>query len=684
MNSKKLVRRGRIDRTTREIIMKSFIISIITVIITSMTVLAQYDEPMKGSEWCSLRKRHLPAVQVPRGPHSPQHSYDILSYTLNLDLYNNFISPFPKSYIASNIVHFRVDTTLNTIKLNAVNTSLDIDSVTLAGLSFAHIHDTLTIVLDRTYYPGEEAEVEIYYHHKNVSDDAVYVSNGFFFTDTEPQGARKWFPCWDHPSDKATLDLTARTPVNVRLGSNGRLADSLNTGEEIYYHWISRDPIATYLDVISAKVNYQLDILYWPLPSNPDSIVPIRFYYNLGENPEPAENIIMDMTDFYSQLFGLYPFEKGGFAALNNQFIWGGMENQTLINICPNCWGYESLIAHEYSHQWFGDMITCGTWADLWLNEGFATYIEALWIEHLNGYNAYKNEIDSDASSYLDSNPGWPISDPAWAFNPPDNDILFNYAITYLKGACVLHMFRYVLGDDMFFNVLHEYAADTVNFKYKTAVTQDFVAKVNEVTNDDYSWFFNEWIYQPDHPIYQNTYNFQDEGGGSWQVNFRARQVQTTAPFFKMPLEIKIIFTDQSDTVLRVMNDSNLQWFSFTFNKQPGQLIFDPDNEIVLKVSSTVMGEGDQNKADPFMVWQNSPNPFSQTTTIDYQLPVKEHVVITLFDISGKTMSVLCDEDQDRGRHTIVFHDDELAPGMYYCRVSAGNASRTLKMVVIK
>ena len=84
----------------------------------------------------------------------------------------------------------------------------------------------------------------------------------------------------------------------------------------------------------------------------------------------------------YSELFGEHPFEKNGFATLNNQFVWGGMENQTLTSLCPNCWD-EGLISHEFAHQWFGDMITCATWADIWLNEGFATYTEALWLEHL-------------------------------------------------------------------------------------------------------------------------------------------------------------------------------------------------------------------------------------------------------------------------------------------------------------
>ena len=111
--------------------------------------------------------------------------------------------------------------------------------------------------------------MKIYYRHNNVSDNAFYAGNGLVFTDCEPEGARKWFPCWDKPSDKATVELRAKTPAVVKLGSNGRLADSITIGDTTYYHWVSRDPVATYLVVISSKIDYGLDIVYWPILSNP-------------------------------------------------------------------------------------------------------------------------------------------------------------------------------------------------------------------------------------------------------------------------------------------------------------------------------------------------------------------------------------------------------------------------------
>ena len=181
-----------------------------------------------------------------------------------------------------------------------------------------------------------------------MQDGAVYASNGMFFTDCEPEGARSWFPCWDKPSDKATLDLTAKVPSNVKFGSNGKLVDSTFNGDTLTYHWHSDQNVATYLVVMTSKVNYNLDILYWHKISNPSDSIPIRFYYNDDYTPTNIEGIIKSMMTYYSQNFCEHPFQKNGFAGLNNQFPWGGMENQTLTSICPWCW-IEDLISHEFA-----------------------------------------------------------------------------------------------------------------------------------------------------------------------------------------------------------------------------------------------------------------------------------------------------------------------------------------------
>ena len=644
----------------------------------------------KGSDWCAYKKTHGTPILGSDwdSPNTPKHTYDILKYTLNLDIRSCFISPYPRSYTGYETIQFKIDTALNQIQLNAVNTSMQINSVSLNGVSFTHASNILTITLNRTYNQGEVAQVRIDYQHLNTADGAFYASNGGVFTDCEPEGARKWFPCWDKPSDKALFEITVKVPANVKLGSNGKLNDSTVVGDSLFYHWISRDPIATYLMVMTAKVNYNLNIVYWHKISNPLDSIQMRFYYNNGENPVPIQNIINDMTTYYSQKFGEYPFEKGGLTtAPASGFVWGGMENQTLITFCPGCWS-ANLVSHEYAHQWFGDMITCGTWADVWLNEGFATYCEALWYEHTNGYSSYKSDINSDASYYISNNPHWPMWNPQWAINTPDVNTLFNTAITYDKGACVLHMLRYTLGDTLFFACIKNYATDTTNFRLKGAVTDDFAASISQTAGQDLTWFVNEWVKQVDHPIYANIYQFTGSGS-NWSVGFQAIQTQSTTPFHQMPLVLKITFTSGPDSSIRVMNNANNQIWWWNFNRQPSSFTFDPNNDIVLKQGSTTQGtingiENENQIPFVFALHQNYPNPFNPVTKINYDIPKKTIVTIKIYNILGELVAHPLNEVKEPGKYNLDFDASSLASGVYYYEIKAGTFSDTKKMVLVK
>jgi aminopeptidase N len=260
------------------------------------------------------------------------------------------------------------------------------------------------------------------------------------------------------------------------------------------------------------------------------------------------------------------------------------MEHQTNTSygygITNGSHNYDYILAHELSHQWWGDDVTCGTWPDIWLNEGFATYSEALWFEHKYNYRYYKNEIDNFASIYRYSNPGWPVSNPDWQINLPDKNVLFDVSVTYYKGACLLHQLRFILGDSLFFNVIKSYATNP-DFKYGNATIKDFNNEVNKVTGSNYDWYFNSWIYQPDHPAYKNYYSIKPAPDNKWIVHFSTSQAQKN--FFQMLLELKISFEDMSDTTIKVMNEYNLQNYDFTFDRKPEYLTFDPGNNIVLK-----------------------------------------------------------------------------------------------------
>lgn len=611
-----------------------------------------------------------------------KHSFDVLNYKLDLDLYHCYDSPPTKEFTANEIITFRVDSTLSSIFLNAVNTSLTLLSVAMDGVSFTHQNDTLRIQLSRTFNPGETAAVSIKYRHNNVTDHAFYAAGGYVFTDTPPEGSRKWFPCWDRPSDKALLDLTAKVPADVKLGSNGRLADSLLVADTIWYHWVSRDPVATYLITLSSKVNFLLDIIYWNNPWNPSDSIPVRFYYKYPEQPAAMEQLILPMTTFYSEKFGVYPFEKAGFATLNSYFPWGGMENQTMINLKSNGW-QEKLISHEYAHMWFGDLITCGTWADVWLNEGFATYCEALWKENQTGYEDYKTHLNSQADYYLQANPGLPLYNPEYAIQTPDPNTLYDLALVYYKGACVLHQLRYLLGDPVFFQVLNSYATDT-NFMYKNAITEDLIAKVNQVTGQDYTWYFHDWVYQANHPEYENTYEFSRNMDSSWNVTFRMRQTQQEPSFFKMVVPLQIFFSDQSDTLIRVINDNQDQFFEFTFTKEPTNVIFDPFRDILLKEASTVLGIQEGETGWGYRLDQNTPNPFHGVTQISYKVPNPSHVRISVFNSSGNLLDTVVDRFHEAGEYSCPFNFDSVAPGVYFYKLESEKFSVTRRMIHVK
>ncbi|TSA28104.1 MAG: T9SS C-terminal target domain-containing protein [Bacteroidetes bacterium] len=608
-----------------------------------------------------------------------EHSYDVLQYKLEVDLYANYTTPYPKTFTATEFITFRVDSTLHLIKLNAISTSLEVDSVGMAATSFTHDGDTLTLQLDQTYNPGAIVEVKVSYRHLNVADQGLYVSNGFVFTDFPPEGARKVLPCWDRPSDKAKWDFTARVPVGVRLGSTGYLADSTIVADTLWYHWVSDNPVATYLITWTSYTNWNINISYWNNIYDPSDSIPIWLYKKPTENITSALEKIPLMTDLYADKFGPYPFSKIGFATITT-FPWAGMENQTMVNLKPNGYSDEPLIAHEHSHMWFGDLITCGTWADIWLNEGFATYCAQLWLENQSGYFAYKNKMNSLANNYLSSNPGWPIYNPDWAIHTPSANALYNVAISYNKGACVLFQLRYVLGDSLFFAVLNAYATDT-NFSYKNAVTEDFVAVTNAVTGEDYTWFFNEWVYAPNHPYYENVWEREDLGGGQFRISLEMNQTQTNTVFFKMPIEVQVDFNDGTDTIVTGWNDTNPQILEWTFDKYPSNVIFDPYRNILLKLGTTIVGTREPEESG-FLLRQNNPNPFRDQTTITYSVPSEELVSINLLDNTGKIILTPVYEVHQPGEYFIIVSGKQLPAGIYFCRLEAGTTVRTIKLII--
>lgn len=513
----------------------------------------------------------------------PNSEINVLKYDLDMNIYNCFLNPYPWSFTASAILTIRAEKSIGQVSLNAMNKSLIIDSVSFAGITFSHLNNLLLVNLDKFYDSSEVFDIKIFYRHKDIYDSAFVVRAGILYTDSEPEGARKWFPCNDVPSDKAMLEITTRVPKDVVLGGNGMLADSVVSNDTLTYKWVSTKPIATYLTAIAGKVKFNLDVTYWNRPSDNEK-VPLRFYWQTGETVFNINNVKVKtpaMLDMFSKLFGEYPFEKLAFATTNKDFQWGGMENQTLITLCPDCWT-EDLAIHEIAHQWFGDLITPLRWSDIWLNEGFATFCEALWAENQKGYKGYMSVIAYEAQKYLATNPGTSLYNIDWDTNLPNDDVLFSVPMIYSKAGCVVHLLRYVLGDSAFFNTMFLYT-NNPEFMYGNISTGGFINFVSAVNGRNLNWFFDEWLLQPNHPVYQNNYTTNKLSNGKWKLDYTINQVQTNAPFFKMPVELKVIFENGTDILLRIDNEFNVEKFSFEFDDQPKRVSFDPNNQIILK-----------------------------------------------------------------------------------------------------
>lgn len=510
-----------------------------------------------------------------------EKDFDILKYNLELDLFNNYKQPYLHSFDGKLEIEFKALDEIAQLKLNASSFSMMIDSVSGDDVSFHHKSDTLYVQFNKPIKKNSIRRITIEYHHNDMVDGAFFVKDGMLFTNNAPQGARKWFPCYDHPSDKALFELKAKTPADVLLGSNGFLVDSTKIADTIIYNWKTVYPLSTYLVVISSKKNYQLDEIEWKSLSGKK--IPVRFYWNEGENQSALnliKSIIPQMMKYFSELLCDYPFEKNGYATLNELFIFGGMENQTLISLCKDCWN-EELVAHEFAHQWFGNLITLKTWSDVWLNEGFATFAEGLWIEHRFGQDAYKQYMAVQAERFFQTEDKFPIFNTDWRDKIPDINKLYNGPIIYAKASAVLHMLRYVLGDSVFFNALKSYTNDS-DLQYGNISTEEFISKLMNYTGKDLGWFFNQWLAGTYYPIYKNYYSIT-QSDSEFIVDVVFTQENKENIYYRMPFQIEILFDDGTSVEEIIFNEMNNQNFQFIYNKKPIKIYFDPEDKILLK-----------------------------------------------------------------------------------------------------
>ena len=432
----------------------------------------------------------------------------------------------------------------------------------------------LEVDLDRTYGVDEVFELEVVYRGHPVTTglaSIVFETQGgapVVSTLSEPWFSYTWWPVKEDNRDKATGDLLITVPEALAVVANGVLVGTEDlSGDRRRFHWSTAYPMSPYLFAFSAT-DYRTftDTFHYD-----GGAMPVEFFiYPESDNRlnRGAWLRSVDMLATFSGLYGLYPFVDEKYAIY--QFPWnGGMEHQTATG--QGGFG-ESLTAHELAHQWWGDLVTCATWHDIWLNEGFATYSEALWFEYRSG------EPDAEAlRNWMDVRRPVAVDDSVYVWDDSDVYRIFSSDYSYRKGAWVLHMLRGVVGTETFFDILASYRQ---RYAGLTATTSDFEDVASEVWGSDLGWFFDEWVYGGGAPAY--VLGRQEHLIGDQRyLELSLAQTQTEAAF-TMPVEIATeeLGARRSYTV---WDNARLQHFLIPVSAAVDYVVLDPDKRILTR-----------------------------------------------------------------------------------------------------
>lgn len=553
------------------------------------------------------------------------------------------------------------------------------DSVKLNNnrLTFSHIGSKLSVSLPNTLATDQSFTFTVYYHgtprntgygsfvfgkHNQNRDNVIWSLS-------EPYGASDWFPCDDDPADKAdSSEVWITADPYFTSVSNGILQRVVtNANGTKTYQWKSRYAIAPYLISI-AMSNYQQYNNYFRYTTTDSMLVSHYVYPEVFATNKTNLDRTPTLLNLYSKKFGLYPFIKERYGHAQCGF-GGGMEHQT----CTSIGSYgATLVAHELTHQWFGDKITCKNWQHIWLNEGFASYGETVYTESVSGktgYNAYINSFMTSAKRAKGS---------IYVQNVQSIGEIFNSDRSYAKGAIVLHMLRGIVGEETFFKILQTYAAS--EFGYGNATTEDFQRIAQQVSGQHLDYFFKQWIYGENYPKYQVQWNYTPEGS-RYKVIVKISQTSNTNPaFFKMPIEISVLSSGGTEK-RTVFNTANDQVFTFYSNNAPTSLLFDADNWILKDLTldrATTLTTAET--ISPLTDWICYPNPTESETSMAFTLLQSASMSWQLYDVLGHQ---LANETAalNAGQYAYPLPTQGLASGVYILTFQSGDQSRTVKIV---
>ena len=608
---------------------------------------------------------------------------DVIHYDVNI--------AFNETYgLVEGRVTALVESTVDSLFLIDFNADpvLDILSVEMEGfgaLANWRVGDVLRIPLPAGLAAGERVTLTIFYEGNPpaATNKALFIRTPYLspviYTLSEPWSARTWWPCKDYPDDKATFDIALSVPEGLFAASNGNFIGQADTTHWLRpytrYTWKENYPMAPYLLSIAAT-DYVLmteDFIH------KGGIMQVTNYVypNLVANATTDLDITIPALVFFSGLYGMYPFvdEKYGVAICE---IGGGMEHQTLCSygsmLLTGDHRYDWLWIHELGHQWFGDLVTCADWTHIWLNEGWASYSEALWFEHLGGpedLQAYMQTMDNPAS--------W--NGPVLRDPDVDDEWYYFNLVVYDKAGWVVHMLRHVMGDQDFFDATRAYLADP-QFRFGSATTEQFETFFEGFYGDQLDWFFDPWLTRTDRLAYEWQWNSWEKDGQDY-VSISVTQL--VDPPYVMPVDFRIsLGAVDADTILWI--DEAQESFVFETSSRVTDMQFDPDGWILCDHSNVTTGL--ETPSMPFLS-QNWPNPFNPSTTIRFGLDGPGFVQLRIYDARGALIRTLVDEQLGEGAHDVVWNGNDSAErpvssGIYFCRMISGEVAFTRKMILLK
>lgn len=499
------------------------------------------------------------------------HRYDALAYEADLRL---DFGP-PAYWQASVRMEFVAVEELDTLDLHLRGYTVNAASVEGRPCAFLRQDDRLLIALGaHPLQPGDSAHLEVQYSGAPVWQNGLglSVSGSIAYTLSDPWGTRNWLACFDEPFDKARWALNLRCDSSYSVLSNGDLTGIQHHGDGTST-WSHRHdtPMSSYLvSLVCGRLTLLEDA--W-------QGIPLRWFV-YPQHVAPAWQAVSRvdaMFDCFTSLWGPYPFQSYAMGEAPIYGGMGGMEHQTCTTIGSGIvaggLAYESIVAHELSHMWWGDSVTPVDFQHVWLNEGWATYAEAYFYQHLAGgdQSAFLNYLAQLQQTYL----AWD-SQYEPIYDPPDNDLFT--VNQYEKAACVLHMLRQVMGEGAFHDAQRQWQAE---WRFGTVTTAEYQAAMEAACGQDLDWFFQQWIYTGGYPTYGTVTEFRDEGDFC-HVHLTVNQSHPRLSSFRAPVPLRIQSSLASlDTLVWIEEGSSS--FSWTLPGSFDTLVFNHQHAVLCR-----------------------------------------------------------------------------------------------------